>query len=122
LHSSPRRAILPLPLHDALPIFKQFAAVMGGSLGGMQALSWAITCPERVRHCIVIASTPRLTAQNIAFNEVARRAIITDPEFYEGNYYRHDTVPRRGLTVARMIGHITYVSDELMAERFGRAL
>src|SRR5699024_1788512 len=76
---------------------KQFAAVMGGSLGGMQALSWAITCPERVRHCIVIASTPRLTAQNIAFNEVARRAIITDPEFYEGNYYRHDTVPRRGL-------------------------
>ncbi|HLR29863.1 MAG TPA: homoserine O-acetyltransferase [Paenalcaligenes sp.] len=101
---------------------KQFAAVMGGSLGGMQALSWAITCPERVRHCIVIASTPRLTAQNIAFNEVARRAIITDPEFYEGNYYRHDTVPRRGLTVARMIGHITYVSDELMAERFGRAL
>lgn len=101
---------------------KQFAAVMGGSLGGMQALSWAITCPERVRHCIVIASTPRLTAQNIAFNEVARRAIITDPEFYDGNYYQHNTVPRRGLTVARMIGHITYVSDELMAERFGRAL
>ncbi|HLS18055.1 MAG TPA: homoserine O-acetyltransferase [Paenalcaligenes sp.] len=101
---------------------KQFAAVMGGSLGGMQALSWAITCPERVRHCIVIASTPRLSAQNIAFNEVARRAIITDPEFYDGNYYQHNTVPRRGLTVARMIGHITYVSDELMAERFGRAL
>lgn len=101
---------------------KQFAAVMGGSLGGMQALSWAITCPERVRHCIVIASTPRLSAQNIAFNEVARRAIITDPDFHDGNYYLHNTVPRRGLTVARMIGHITYVSDELMAERFGRAL
>src|SRR5690625_243357 len=101
---------------------KQFAAVMGGSLGGMQALSWAITCPERVRHCIVIASTPRLSAQNIAFNEVARRAIITDPDFHDGDYYDHQTVPKRCVTVARMIGHITYVSDELMAERFGRAL
>src|SRR5690625_1392874 len=101
---------------------QQVAAAMGGSLGGMQALSWAITCPERVRHCIVIASTPRLRAQNIAFNEVARRAIITDPDFHDGDYYDHQTVPKRGLTVARMIGHITYVSDELMAERFGRAL
>lgn len=101
---------------------KRFAAVMGGSLGGMQALSWAITCPERVRHCVIIASTPRLSAQNIAFNEVARRAIITDPDYHDGDYYSHGTVPRRGLTVARMIGHITYVSDELMAARFGRAL
>src|SRR5690625_4876972 len=101
---------------------KRFAAVMGGSLGGMQAPSWAITCPERVRHCVIIASTPRLSAQNIAFNEVARRAIITDPDYHDGDYYSHGTVPRRGLTVARMIGHITYVSDELMAARFGRAL
>lgn len=76
----------------------------------------------RVAHCIVIASTPRLSAQNIAFNEVARRAIITDPDFHDGDYYRYDTVPKRGLSVARMIGHITYVSDELMAAKFGRAL
>ncbi|HEY0296576.1 MAG TPA: homoserine O-acetyltransferase [Bordetella sp.] len=100
---------------------ERFAAVMGGSLGGMQALSWAITCPERVAHCIVIASTPRLSAQNIGFNEVARRAIITDPDFNGGDYYAHDTVPGRGLSVARMIGHITYLSDDDMAEKFGRA-
>src|SRR5699024_12398852 len=103
LHSSPRRAILPLPLHDALPIFKQFAAVMGGSLGGMQALSWAITCPERVRHCIVIASTPRLTAQNIAFNEVARRAIITDPEFYESSEEHTSELQSRFDLVCRLL-------------------
>nr|WP_026349843.1 homoserine O-acetyltransferase [Bordetella sp. FB-8] len=100
---------------------ERFAAVMGGSLGGMQALSWAITCPQRVAHCIVIASTPRLSAQNIGFNEVARRAIITDPDFNGGDYYAHDTVPGRGLSVARMIGHITYLSDDDMAEKFGRA-
>ncbi|MFA5489133.1 MAG: homoserine O-acetyltransferase [Candidimonas sp.] len=100
---------------------KRFAAVMGGSLGGMQALSWAITCPDRVAHCVVIASTPRLSAQNIGFNEVARRAIITDPDFHGGNYYAHGTVPRRGLAVARMVGHITYLSDDDMAEKFGRA-
>ncbi|GAA4416069.1 homoserine O-acetyltransferase [Advenella faeciporci] len=100
---------------------KRFAAVMGGSLGGMQALSWAIQCPERVAHCVVIASTCSLSAQNIAFNEVARRAIITDPEFYGGDYYAHNTVPKRGLSVARMIGHITYLSDDDMAEKFGRA-
>ena len=100
---------------------ERFAAVMGGSLGGMQALSWAITCPERVAHCVVIASTPRLSAQNIGFNEVARRAIITDPDFNGGDYYAHDTVPGRGLSVARMIGHITYLSDDDMAEKFGRA-
>jgi len=99
---------------------KRFAAVMGGSLGGMQALSWAITYPERVAHCVVIASTPRLSAQNIAFNEVARRAIITDPDFHGGNYYAHDTVPRHGLSVARMVGHITYLSGDSMAEKFGR--
>jgi homoserine O-acetyltransferase len=99
---------------------ERFAAVMGGSLGGMQALSWSITCPERVAHCIVVASTPRLSAQNIGFNEVARRAIITDPDFHGGDYYAHQTVPRRGLSVARMIGHITYLSDDDMAEKFGR--
>ena len=97
-----------------------FAAVMGGSLGGMQALSWAITCPDRVRHCVVIASTPRLSAQNIGFNEVARRAIISDPDFHGGDYYEKSTVPAHGLSVARMIGHITYLSDEALAERFGR--
>lgn len=99
---------------------KRFAAVMGGSLGGMQALSWAMTLPERVAHCVVVASTPRLSAQNIAFNEVARRAIITDPEFHGGDYYAHGVVPRNGLSVARMVGHITYLSDDDMAEKFGR--
>ncbi len=96
------------------------AAVMGGSLGGMQALSWSITCPDRVGHCVVIASTARLSAQNIAFNEVARRAIISDPDFRGGNYHAHGIVPTRGLSVARMVGHITYQSDEVMAEKFGR--
>ncbi|NYT36224.1 homoserine O-acetyltransferase [Allopusillimonas soli] len=100
---------------------EKFAAVMGGSLGGMQALSWAITCPERIGHCVVIASTPRLSAQNIGFNEVARRSIISDPDFHGGDYYAHGTVPRHGLSVARMVGHITYLSDEDMASKFGRA-
>lgn len=99
---------------------EKFAAVMGGSLGGMQALSWAITCPDRVGHCIVIASTPRLSAQNIGFNEVARRSIISDPDFHGGDYYAHGTVPRHGLSVARMVGHITYLSDDDMATKFGR--
>ncbi len=107
-------------LADMLGI-ERFAAVMGGSLGGMQALSWAITYPERVAHCVVIASTARLSAQNIAFNEVARRAIITDPEFHGGNFYAHGTVPRHGLSVARMLGHITYLSGDDMAAKFGRA-
>lgn len=106
-------------LADKLGI-ERFAAVMGGSLGGMQALSWSITCPDRVANCVVIASTPRLSAQNIAFNEVARRAIITDPEFHGGDYYAHGVVPKRGLAVARMVGHITYLSDSDMAEKFGR--
>lgn len=99
---------------------QKFAAVMGGSLGGMQALSWAIQLPDRVANCIVIASTPGLSAQNIAFNEVARRAVITDPDFHKGNYYEHNVVPKRGLSVARMIGHITYLSDDDMATKFGR--
>ena len=107
-------------LADALHITK-FAAVMGGSLGGMQALAWSILYPDRLAHCVAIASTPKLSAQNIAFNEVARRAIITDPEFYAGRFYDHGVVPQRGLQVARMIGHITYLSDDAMGEKFGRA-
>lgn len=101
---------------------EQLAAVIGGSLGGMQALHWNIAYPERVRHAFVIASAPNLTAQNMAFNEVARQAIITDPEFFEGDYYNHGTVPRRGLRIARMLGHITYLSDDVMGEKFGRKL
>jgi homoserine O-acetyltransferase len=98
------------------------AAVMGGSLGGMQALSWTLQYPERVRHAVVVASAPNLTAENIAFNEVARRAIVTDPDFHGGNYYQHGVIPRRGLRIARMIGHITYLSDDVMNEKFGRSL
>ena len=100
----------------------QLAAVMGGSLGGMQALSWTLQHPNRVRHAAVIASAPNLTAENIAFNEVARRAIVTDPDFHGGHFYEHGVVPRRGLRIARMIGHITYLSDDVMNERFGRQL
>ncbi len=110
-------------LMDALGI-KVLAAVMGGSLGGMQALSWALQYPERLRHAVVIASAPNLTAENIAFNEVARRAIVTDPDFNGGNFYadgdRPETKPKRGLRIARMIGHITYLSDDVMNEKFGR--
>ena len=108
-------------LADRLGI-QQFAAVMGGSLGGMQALAWSMLYPERVRHSVVIASTPKLSAQNIAFNDVARQAILTDPDFHGGDYYAHGVVPKRGLRVARMVGHITYLSDDSMAEKFGRAL
>jgi homoserine O-acetyltransferase len=100
----------------------RFAAVMGGSLGGMQALSWAIRYPERIANALVIAAAPNLSAQNIAFNEVARAAILTDPEFHEGHFYDYGVKPVRGLRVARMIGHITYISDEQMAEKFGRQL
>ncbi|MEN9780298.1 MAG: hypothetical protein RL014_1446 [Pseudomonadota bacterium] len=100
----------------------QLAAVMGGSLGGMQALSWALQHPERVRHAVVIASAPNLNAENIAFNEVARRAITTDPDFHGGHFYQHGVVPKRGLRIARMIGHITYLSDDVMNEKFGRRL
>ena len=108
-------------LADALGI-TQFAAVMGGSLGGMQALAWSMLYPDRVRHCVVIASTDKLSAQNIAFNDVARQAILTDPDFHGGDYYSHGVVPKRGLSVARMIGHITYLSNDVMAEKFGREL
>ncbi|HEU4853392.1 MAG TPA: homoserine O-acetyltransferase [Telluria sp.] len=108
-------------LADRLGI-EQFAAVMGGSLGGMQALAWSILYPDRLRHCMVIASTPKLSAQNIAFNDVARQAILTDPDFHNGDFYAHGVVPRRGLRVARMIGHITYLSNDDMAEKFGRKL
>ncbi|WP_229425575.1 MULTISPECIES: homoserine O-acetyltransferase [unclassified Massilia] len=108
-------------LADRLGI-AQFAAVMGGSLGGMQALSWSILFPERLRHCIVIASTPKLSAQNIAFNDVARQAILTDPDYRGGDFYEHGVVPKNGLKVARMVGHITYLSNDDMAEKFGRKL
>ncbi|WP_269630945.1 homoserine O-succinyltransferase MetX [Pelomonas sp. BJYL3] len=106
---------------DALGI-KQLAAVLGGSLGGMQALDWSLRYPERMRHCIAIATAPSLSAQNIAFNEVARRAIVTDPDFHGGFFYEHGVVPKRGLRVARMIGHITYLSDDVMEQKFGREL
>jgi homoserine O-acetyltransferase len=99
-----------------------FAAVMGGSLGAMQALQWTVSFPGRVRHALVIACAPNLSAQNIAFNEVARQAIITDPDFHQGHYYEHRTRPTRGLRVARMVGHITYLSDDAMADKFGRQL
>ncbi|MBD3893808.1 MAG: homoserine O-acetyltransferase [Hydrogenophaga sp.] len=108
-------------LLDAMGI-QTLAAVMGGSLGGMQALSWTLQYPHRVRHAVVIASAPNLTAENIAFNEVARRAIVTDPDFHAGHYLKHHTLPRRGLRIARMIGHITYLSDDVMNEKFGRSL
>jgi homoserine O-acetyltransferase len=108
-------------LLDVLGI-NQLAAVMGGSLGGMQALSWTLQFPDRVRHAVVIASAPNLTAENIAFNEVARRAIVTDPDFHAGHFYEHGVLPKRGLRIARMVGHITYLSDDVMNEKFGRAL
>jgi homoserine O-acetyltransferase len=101
---------------------ERFAAVMGGSLGAMQSLQWTISYPEKLRHAIVIACAPNLSAQNIAFNEVARQAIITDPDFHGGDYYEHDVKPHRGLRVARMVGHITYLSDDEMAAKFGRQL
>lgn len=108
-------------LADVLGI-TQFAAVMGGSLGGMQALAWSIMYPKRLRHCVVIASTPKLTAQNIAFNDVARQAILSDPDYRGGDFYEYGVVPKNGLRVARMVGHITYLSDDDMAEKFGRKL
>ena len=108
-------------LLDQLGI-RTLAAVMGGSLGGMQALAWTLQYPDRVRRAVVVASAPNLTAENIAFNEVARRAITTDPDFHSGHFYRHGVVPKRGLRIARMIGHITYLSDDVMNAKFGRQL
>jgi homoserine O-acetyltransferase len=108
-------------LADSLGI-ERLAAVMGGSLGGMQALAWATRYPTRIANALVIAAAPNLSAQNIAFNEVARAAIMTDPEFHDGRFYDEGVKPVRGLRVARMIGHITYISDAQMAERFGRQL
>ena len=108
-------------LADHLGI-RQFAAVMGGSLGAMQALAWSARYPQRLRHSVIIACAPNLSAQNIAFNEVARQAIITDPDFNDGNYHALNTAPKRGLRVARMVGHITYLSDDEMANKFGRQL
>src|SRR4051812_18230236 len=108
-------------LADKLGI-AQFAAVMGGSLGGMQALAWAIRYPQRIRHALVIAAAPNLSAQNIAFNEVARQAIMTDPDFHDGHFRNFGTLPRRGLRIARMVGHITYLSGQQMEDKFGRTL
>ena len=108
-------------LADELGI-QQWAAVIGGSLGGMQVIQWAIDFPDRLRHALVIAAAPKLTAQNIAFNEVARQAIFSDPDFHQGRYYEHNTIPRQGLMLARMLGHITYLSDDAMRVKFGRDL
>ena len=99
-----------------------WAAVVGGSLGGMQALQWAIAYPERIRHCVAIATASKLSAQNIAFNEVARQAILSDPDFREGDYAAFGVVPKHGLGLARMVGHITYLSDDAMGQKFGRDL
>ena len=100
----------------------QLAAVLGGSLGGMQALAWTLRHPEKLRHCIAVATAPNLSAQNIAFNEVARRAIVTDPDFHGGHFYEHGVLPKRGLRVARMVGHITYLAEDAMDSKFGREL
>ncbi|WP_111642096.1 homoserine O-succinyltransferase MetX [Marinimicrobium alkaliphilum] len=108
-------------LADKLGI-DQWAAVIGGSLGGMQAMRWALEYPDRLRHCVVIAAAMKLSAQNIAFNETARQAIISDPGFHDGRYLEHQDVPKHGLAVARMIGHITYLSDHVMGQKFGREL
>ena len=101
---------------------QQWAAIVGGSLGGMQALQWSIDFPDRVRHALVIASATRLSAQNIAFNDVARQAILTDPDFHHGHYRRHHTIPRRGLRIARMMGHITYLAEQGLGRKFGRSM
>ncbi len=108
-------------LADKLGI-TQWAAIVGGSLGGMQVMQWAVDLPRRVRHAIVIASAPQISAQNIAFNEIARQAILSDPDFHGGRYYDHNAVPARGLRLARMLGHITYLSDAAMRAKFGNDL
>ncbi|SDL84768.1 homoserine O-acetyltransferase [Modicisalibacter muralis] len=108
-------------LADRLGI-ERFAAVIGGSLGGMQVLQWTLDYPQRIANAVVIAATPRLSAQNIAFNEVARQAIRSDPDFHDGWYDEHGTLPKRGLKLARMVGHITYLSEHSMGAKFGRDL
>lgn len=108
-------------LSDKLGI-KKWAVVIGGSMGGMQALQWSLDYPDRLDHSIVIACAPKLSAQNIAFNEVARQSILTDPDYYDGHFYEHDTVPKQGLMLARMLGHITYLSEDAMKQKFGRDL
>ncbi len=99
-----------------------WCAVIGGSLGGMQVLQWTIDYPDLIKNAIVIAAAPKLSAQNIAFNEVARQSIMSDPDFHNGYYLEKNTVPRRGLMLARMLGHITYLSDDAMRDKFGREL
>lgn len=101
---------------------EQWAALLGGSMGGMQVLQWAIDHPDKLRHALVIAAAPKLSAQNIAFNEVARQAIMSDPEFHDGRYIEHNTTPKQGLALARMLGHLTYLSDDMMGSKFGREL
>ncbi len=108
-------------LSDRLNI-EQWCAIIGGSLGGMQVLQWAIDYPDRIKHAVIIASAPNLTAQNIAFNEVVRQALRSDPDFHGGHYYEHETVPSGGMKIARMLGHITYLSDDAMRAKFGREL
>ncbi len=108
-------------LMEALDI-EQWAAIVGPSIGGMQVMRWALEHPACMRHCVVVASAMKLSAQNIAFNEIARRAISSDPDFHDGRYMEHDARPRRGLAIARMIGHLTYLSDTAMAQKFGREL
>ena len=99
---------------------QKLSSVIGGSLGGMQALEWNLQFPNEVKNTIIIAAAPNLTAQNIAFNEVARQSIITDPDFQKGNFYTKKNKPKRGLRVARMLGHITYLSNDAMKSKFGR--
>ncbi len=108
-------------LSDRLGI-EVWHAIVGGSMGGMQALQWSVDYPERLKRCVVIASTPKLSAQNIAFNEVARQSILSDPDFKDGRYLQAGTYPRRGLILARMVGHITYLTDDAMKAKFGRDL
>jgi homoserine O-acetyltransferase/O-succinyltransferase len=108
-------------LMDRLGIEK-LAGAIGGSLGGMQAMQWTLSFPDRIRHAFVIAAASRLSTQNIAFNDVARQAIVSDPDFHGGNFYAHNAIPARGLKLARMLGHITYLSDDLLTEKFGRVL
>ena len=100
----------------------KWVALIGGSMGGMQVLQWAIDYPDKVEHALVIAAAPKLSAQNIAFNAVARDAIMSDPEFHEGRFIEHNTVPKQGLSLARMLGHLTYLSDDMMGSKFGREL